>query len=98
MGGYSSMEQLAQAAEHELQVVIMRRPKGEALHRIKDSPNLFGIVWQDEPLINFGVEPEKQRPKNPIFDKLSSAKTTLMIVSNLLAETRPRSEITRQKH
>lgn len=63
MGGYSSEEQLKQAAEHDLQVVIMRRPSSEALGRIKDSPNLFGIVWQDEPLINFGVEPEKQKPK-----------------------------------
>ena len=63
MGGYTSEAQLKQAAEHGLQVVIMRRPSGESLLRIKDSPNLFGIVWQDEPLINFGVEPEKQEPK-----------------------------------
>ena len=67
MGGYSSEEQLAQAAKHKLQVVIMRRPRGEALLRIKDSPNLFGIVWQDEPLINFGVEPEKQKPQQAEF-------------------------------
>ena len=61
MGGYTSEKQLQQAREHNLQVIIMRRPLGASLERIKLSQNLLGIVWQDEPLINFGIESERQQ-------------------------------------
>ena len=61
MCGHTSEKQLQQAREHNLQAIIMRRPLGASLERIKLSPNLLGIVWQDEPLINFGVESERQQ-------------------------------------
>ena len=61
MGGYTTEKQLQQAARYNLQVIVMRRPLDASLERIKLSPNLLGIVWQDEPLINFGIESERQQ-------------------------------------
>ena len=61
MSGYTTEEQLQQAARYNLQVIVMRRPLDASLERIKLSPNLLGIVWQDEPLINFGIESERQQ-------------------------------------
>ncbi|MEC8782248.1 MAG: hypothetical protein VXY07_05425 [Planctomycetota bacterium] len=61
MGGYTTDRQLSQAREHGLQVVLMRRPSGEALTAIADHPNLMGIVWQDEPLINYPLEQQGQQ-------------------------------------
>jgi hypothetical protein len=53
MGGYLMEAQLHQAKEHGLQLILMRRPGEESLRKIKEHPNFLGIVWQDEPLINF---------------------------------------------
>lgn len=61
MGGYTNDRQLSQAKQHGLQVVLMRRSGGEALKAIADHPNLMGIVWQDEPLINFPLAQQGQQ-------------------------------------
>lgn len=63
MGGYTNDRQLAQAQEHGLQVVLMRRPEGDALKALADHPNLLGIVWQDEPLINFPLDQQGEQVK-----------------------------------
>jgi hypothetical protein len=61
MGGYTSKSQLAQAQEHGLQVVLMRRPEGDALKAVAEHPHLLGIVWQDEPLINFPLDQQDEQ-------------------------------------
>lgn len=63
MGGYTNDNQLAQAREHGLQVVLMRRPEGDSLKSVADHPNLLGIVWQDEPLINFPLDQQGEQVK-----------------------------------
>jgi hypothetical protein len=60
MGGYSSEDQLAQAAKYGMQVILMRKHDEEKIRKLKDHPNLLGIVWQDEPLINFGIDKQEK--------------------------------------
>ena len=60
MGGYTTQAQLEDAAEHDLQVILMRRIDVRNLESLQKAPQLMGIVWQDEPLVNFGTDAARQ--------------------------------------
>jgi len=47
---------LEDAAEHDLQVILMRSIDPSGLASIHKALKLMGIVWQDEPLVNFGTD------------------------------------------
>ncbi len=52
---YDREQQLRDAAAHGLQVILMNPPGEEALKKLKDHPNLLGVVWKDEPIIQPGT-------------------------------------------
>lgn len=52
---YDREQQLRDAVVHGLQVIFMSRPGEETLRKLKDHPNLLGVVWQDEPIIQPGT-------------------------------------------
>jgi len=55
---YDREQQLRDAATHGLQVILMSPPGAEALQKLKDHPNLLGLVWKDEPVIQPGTTEE----------------------------------------
>ena len=59
MGGYTTQAQLEDAAEHDLQI-LMRRIDVRNLESLQKAPQIMGIVWQDEPLVNFGTDTARQ--------------------------------------
>ena len=58
---YDTAEQLADAERYGLQLMLMQKPGAERILEIKDHPNLLGIVWQDEPILQPGDQGEMFR-------------------------------------